>query len=316
MRVAGLGKALGSAVIDNHMLGERFDVDADWIKRRSGIVERRCLAPQETLLDLASRAAKQALEFSSIKATDLCAIVVATATAKLPCPTLSAKLGEALLPAGAHEIVMYDLNAACTGFASALLSVAHVVESSKKPALIIGAEAMSRILDVSDIGTAILFSDGAGAMVVVPDNTYPVWTAESMPSEIDALICDPQDDGSYLVMDGARVYNFAVSELTKLIENLLDKTSLQAGEQAKIIMHQANARIVNSVAKRLYKGANASKIQRVVDGIAFSGNTSAASIPILLAEMQEKGELHSGDLLILAACGAGLTGTGLTIRIA
>lgn len=296
---------------DNDYLSTIVETSDEWIRERTGIGKRH-LAKEETTTSLASGAAKMALADAGMEAEELELLIVATISADMETPSTACRVQAEL---GAARAVAFDINAACSGFLYALhIAEAFIKSGIYKNALLIGAETLSKLVDWTDRGTCVLFGDGAGAAVLTASEKGGL-TAQSVGSnggKWEVLSCkgrpnqNPvcQDNGEpgYLRMDGQAVFKFAVKTVPLCIEEALARAGMQPEEVTYFLLHQANRRIIQSVAKRL--GQPEEKFPMNIEECA---NTSAASLPILLAQMNERGELHPGDKLVLSGFGAGLT---------
>jgi 3-oxoacyl-[acyl-carrier-protein] synthase-3 len=298
-RVVGLGHKLPDRVVPNGPIAERIGVDADWIVRRTGIRERRYVAPDERTADLAVAAARRALTDAGLKASDIDLVLVATMTPDELTPNTAPLVADALgIKAGA-----FDVGAACTGWLSALGIAAGQVETGRSErALVIGAEALSRITNPDDKRTASLFGDGAGAVVLSAEGEGaigPVVLA-SDGSMGDTIIANHDD--RLLIMDGHTTFNMAVKVLVESTHQALERAGTTLEDIDLFVYHQANGRIIKAVSERLEL-----PVERVADYVGETGNTSAASIPLTLSLLREDGRLRSGQRLLLAAVGAGFT---------
>jgi 3-oxoacyl-[acyl-carrier-protein] synthase-3 len=323
VRVAGWGRALPVRTVTNHDLAARLDTTDAWIVDRSGIRERRWSGPGETTGPLATAAARRALERAGIAAAAVDLVVVATTTPEQPVPSTAALVSAALgTTAGA-----LDVNAACAGFVYALTSTAALLQAGvARTAVLVGAETMTSIVDPDDRGTAVLFGDGAAALVLTgrpgTEPGGPGLVASDLvndPDGIDLLVVPAGGAGlpasaatvearqHYLRMDGREVFRRAVRAVEASIVRTLDRAGCRADDIALFVPHQANARIVDAVLART--GLDPARTSGSVERY---GNTSAASIPLALAEAAEAGTLTPGDLVLLCGFGAGLTvGTAL-----
>ncbi len=306
-RILALGDYRPPRVLTNDDLARRIDTTDQWIRERTGIAERR-IAESETVADMATEAAGKALAASGLAAADIDLVVAATCSAenRLPgvAPVVAGRLG---LPAPGA----YDLNAACAGFCYALANAADAIRSGNaRHALVIGAEKLSDITDWDDRGTAIIFADGAGAAVVGPaerPGIGPVaWGSDGGRSDtITCLAADP-----YLRMEGPAVFRWATTSLAEVARRACQLAGITPADLDALVPHQANLRILDSLARSL-----GVRDKVLATEIVEAGNTSAASIPMAMTRMRERGELGTGDLALLLAFGAGLTYAGQVIRI-
>jgi len=298
-RIVGLGHKLPDRVVPNGPIAERIGVDSEWITRRTGIRERRFAAPDERTADLAVSAARRALLDAGRKATDVDLVLLATMTPDELTPNTAPVVANALgIGAGA-----YDIGAACTGWLSALSAGAAQVEAGRAECvLVIGAETLSRVTDPSDKRTAALFGDGAGAVVLSPDGDGaigPVVLATDG-GMADTIWAD--HDERFIHMEGHDTFNKAVRVLTESTQQACEQAGVSLDDIDLFVYHQANGRILKTVAEKLELES-----ERVADYIGETGNTSAASIPLVLGLLREDGRLRPGQRLVLSAVGAGFT---------
>ena len=309
-RICGSGSALPKLEVTNDDLSKIMDTSDEWIKSRTGICSRH-LATDETLSSLAADAALQALEEAGIAPEELDMILAATLSADRLLPTLSCELQQRL---GAGKAVAFDINAACSGFMFALhIADAYIKTGVYKTALILGAETLSKIMDWNDRSTCVLFGDGAGAAVVRSDETgLLAYDQGSDGARGTVLTCRSRENNnpfvknptepSYTHMDGQEVYKFAVTTVPASIKKVVGEAGLTIEDIDCFALHQANIRIIQSVAKRLK--APEEKFPTSLD---HCGNVSAASVPILLDEINRKGILKPGMKIVLSGFGGGLT---------
>ncbi len=313
VRIAGLGAHLPTRVVTNDDFARRLDTDDAWIRSRTGIRERRIAEPHEATSDLAIAAGAKAIADSGIDASQLGAVVVCTTTPDHPMPGTAPIVASGLGLAGVQA---FDLQAACTGFVTGLEVVGALVAASGVPALLVGADTLSRIVDPEDRATAVLFGDGAGAVVLAPDRRAVLGPFESGSDGDLAAILRVEAGGSRLpatpelvaagrhqiTMQGGEVYRHAVERMAASSLAVLARAGLAVDEVDLVVGHQANARILDAVARRA--GFDAERLHLTV---GRHGNTSAASIPLALADARDTGRLHPGDVVLLTAFGAGLT---------
>lgn len=310
-RICGTGSALPKREVTNDDLSRIMDTSDEWIKSRTGIGARH-LAVEETLVQLAADAAREALEEAKILPTELDMILAATLSADNLLPTLSCELQREL---GASNAVAFDINAACSGFLFALQTADVYIKSGQyKKILVVGGEILSKLMDWSDRSTCVLFGDGAGAAVVMPDEAFGMISGVqgSDGARGGVLSCGGRKNNnpyvkndaglSFVSMDGQEVYKFAVRTVPKAITEAVEKAGLTIDEIDLFILHQANIRIIESVSKRLKV-----PMEKFPTNLEKCGNISAGSIPILLDYANKNGMLHKGDRIVLAGFGAGLT---------
>jgi 3-oxoacyl-[acyl-carrier-protein] synthase-3 len=297
--VFGIGAALPAHVVTNADLVAHLDTSDEWIVRRTGIRERRQLNGSRTLADLAAEACTMALHDAGRDAKDVDRVMVCSLTPDRMMPGLAPAVAEQI---GCDLAGAVDLNAACAGFLYALDQAAALVESGRaKLVVVCGAEALSRITDHSDRGTAILFADGAGAVVVAAgdlDRGIATFELRSDGRHSDLLYVDI--DERLLRMEGREVYRHAVARMVEATEVALIRAGIGIDDIDVFVAHQANARIIEAAARRL--GVPEEKVVINVDTVA---NTSSASIPIALWQAEREGRLKPGDVIAMATFGAG-----------
>lgn len=296
--IAGLGTALPTEVVGSAAVEQRLGKEPGWVERRTGIVARRRLADGETLAGLAAAACRAALDDAGIDPGEIDLVVGGTSGADDLIPHLAPVVAGEL---GLRPVAAWDVGAACTGFVAALAAGTAVVESGRaRCALVIGADAMARWTDPDDGMTAALFGDGAGAVVLTDDGDGAIGpiTLRSDATNRD-LIRIPRDR-QHLVMDGHGTYRRAITAMHAATVEALEASALTADDIDLFVYHQANRRILASLTDRL--GVDPA---RVVDAIAHVGNTSAASIPLALAQARAAGQLHPGARVLVGAAGSG-----------
>ncbi len=309
-KIIGTGRCLPENIVTNDDLSKIMDTSDEWIASRTGI-RKRHIAKEETTATMSAEAAKKALQQAGLSPEEIDLIIVGTITSDYVTPSTACEVQRMI---GAKNAVAFDVNAACSGFMFAL-NTAHVYLQSGiyKNALIIGAETLSKIMDWSDRSTSVLFGDGAGAAVVTKGETGLLsFTQGSDGAKGMVLACKNRSNNNplintskeleYTYMDGQEVYKFAVSKVPESIKKVLAEANLEPDDIAYFILHQANIRIIQSVAKRLKVSEEKFPIS-----LDHCGNISAGSVPILLDEVNEKGMLKKGDKIVMAGFGAGLT---------
>lgn len=286
--------------MDNREIAARLGVEEDWLSSRTGTRQRHVSGPDERLEALAAAAAGDALKEAGIDAAAVDLVLVATTTAEEMSPHAAPMVAADI---GANGAGAMDVNAACTGFVASLTMAAGMVEAGRaRTVVVIGADALYRYLDHDDRQTAMLFGDGAGAVVV---------TAVDGASQIGPAINRSDGDGRGLIrldreerlirMDGPTVYKYAVSSMTAVTREALAAAELEVDDIDLFFYHQANARIIDAVGHRLRLAPD-----RVVNVISEFANTSAASLPIALSAARQRGRLRDGHRLLLSAFGAGM----------
>ena len=272
---------------------------------------RRHIADNDTTVSMAIKAGQAALENGQVEAQELDMILVSTITPNTIIPCTACEVQKAL---GAVRATCFDLSAACSGFVFAYNTAqAYIAAGICKTVLLIGSETLSTIVDWQDRGSCILFGDGAGAAVLRAEEgeCYP-WVTHSDGAKGEVLSCESrnqrnwrekeQDRKTYTYMDGQAVFKFAVKRVPEVVRELLQKTELSVDDIDWFVLHQANQRIIESIARRMK-----TDISKFPMNIAEYGNTSSASIPILLDELNRKGQLGPGQKIVLAGYGAGLS---------
>lgn len=321
-RITGTGSYVPEKVWTNADLEKFVDTSDEWIVTRTGISERHVIADDQNTSDLASNAAKNALEMAGVAAEDIDLIVLATITADYPWPASACIVQENI---GAKNAFAYDLSAACSGFLYALDTAVAQIESGRiNKALVIGAEALTRIIDWKDRNTCVLFGDAAGAVVLEAvegdrgilsthlhsdgaflDLLYqPGFGTRHMPSE-EAV----RDRGYFLKMEGNEVFKVAVRMLTEVAQEAVAHNGMTMEDIDLFIPHQANIRILEATAKRLKLPA-----EKVYINVNRFGNTSAATIPLAMDEANRAGKLKENDLILLDAFGGGFTWASALMR--
>lgn len=300
----GTGSCVPAKVVDNDDLAKIVETSDAWIQERTGIA-RRHIVQEETTVSMACEAGKRALEDAGIVAEDIDMIIVSTMSSNLVAPCTACEVQKAL---GAVHAVCFDLNAACSGFVMAYeTAMGYISGGVCKCVLVIGGESLSKLVDWTDRTTCILFGDGAGACVLKAEEGrryLPVMHSDGGTGS--AIICESvqynrKTDG-YIHMNGQEVFRFAVKKVPQVITEVLERNHLTKQDIDFYILHQANKRIVEGVRKRLEEDESKFPVN-----MQEYGNTSSASIPVLLDELRRKGELHAGDRIVLAGFGAGLT---------
>ena len=301
LKLLATGRCLPAAAVTNEDMRRYVDTSDEWITTRTGIRQRYFCAEGENALTLACGAARQALADSGIPKEELGCVVCATVSADYATPSLSclvqAELG---LP---EEIPVLDLNAACSGFLYAV-AVARglLAQNGKKYALVIGCEVLSRLMNMSDRSTCVLFGDGAGAAVFEAGPDFPFYALQGARGDKAILANGPGPLAPELSMDGRAVFRFAVEALPHCIRGIQGQSGLSLEEIDWVVCHQANERIIDHCVKKLKAPA-----EKFYKNMARYGNTSAASIPIALDEMNRDGKLKPGQKILCVGFGGGLT---------
>ena len=308
LKLLGTGYALPTRVLDNDAMTTYVETSDEWITTRTGIRQRHFCGEGESTTTLAIEAARKALDDSGLDKSEIGCVIVATSSGEYVMPSTACLVHKAL--ALREDIPVFDLGAACAGFLYAVDAArAMLLAHGGRAALVIGAEQMSQLLDMADRNTCVLFGDAAGAAVFALDEDAEY-----------AYVCGTRGDMAIQVggprrtlpmtMEGQNVFRFAVSTIPATVEELLEKTGKTLDEVDWVVCHQANQRIIDASVRRL--GVPAEKFYKNLDRYA---NTSAASIPLALAEMKESGKLTSGQRVILVGFGGGLTWAGVMLRV-
>lgn len=311
IRIRGAGHSVPPHIVTNDDLARRMDTSDEWITTRTGIRRRHHIAA-ETQTDLCIAAARQAMEASGARPEEIGVCIVATITPESLMPSTACMVQHALgLPTDA---LCFDLNAACSGFVFALHTAECLLAAAeRKLALVIGGEALSRIVNWDDRASCILFGDGAGAVVVESRAEWPsIGAVVGCDGNAELLHAAGPGSGQapLIAMEGTKVFRFAVETVSACVTQLMEKRGAALTDVDWFVFHQANARIIDAVVRR--HGLPAGQVYLNVDEY---GNTSAASIPIALSEMQQKGLTRPGDRVLVTGFGGGLTWGGALITI-
>ncbi len=321
IKITGTGSTLPEKKVTNFDLQELVETSDEWIRERTGIAERR-ISTGDTVATLSAKACSKALEMAGKTAEEVDLILVATCSPEMLLPCCACQVQDII---GASNAAAFDLNAACSGFLFALnTAYVYMQAGIYKNALVIGSEVLSKLVDWSDRGTCVLFGDGAGAafveasaedifrdngrkvgmecMVQGSDGTKGMVLSCAERSVDNAFIAEKQTISPYIQMNGQEVYKFATRQVPACIHEALDKAGITVEDVDMFVLHQANVRIIESVAKRLK--ADISKFPMNLDKI---GNMSSATIPVLLDELNRGGRIQGGDRIVMSGFGAGLT---------
>ena len=275
-KIMGTGYELPAFRADNDYLATLVDTSDEWIRERTGICARH-LAKEETTTSMAAKAARKALQKAGVDASEVELVIVATITGDTDTPSTACKVQAQI---GADHAVAFDINAACSGFLYGLhVADAFFKSGIYKNALVIGAESLSKIVDWTDRGTCVLFGDGAGAAFLTASEEGGILSQSvgSNGEKWEVLSCPK---GGYLQMNGQEVFKFAVRTVPLCVEDALEKAGMKADDVDLFLLHQANVRILQSVAKRLKQPE-----EKFPMNMNECGNTSAASLPILMAQL-------------------------------
>ncbi|WP_437437989.1 beta-ketoacyl-ACP synthase III [Streptomyces olivoreticuli] len=317
--ILGIGAYRPHRVVGNDEVAARTGRTAEWIERRTGIVERRYAAADETVVDMAVEAARKAAADAGVAPDAVDAVVLASMSGMRQTPGGAAEIADRL----GSRAAAFDLNAACAGFCYALaLAASSVRDGSARHVLVIGSDKMTDIVGPEDPSTAILFADGAGAMVVGPreeDGLGPVvWGSDGSRGGLIAHSANwlryrdsPGTEWPTMRMAGPEVFRWAMEEMPEVARRALDAAGVRPADLGAFVPHQANLRMIEAVAGRLELPAHVAVARDVVN----AGNTSAASIPLAVARLRESGTVGRGDLALFLGFGAGLTWGAQVVRL-
>lgn len=322
VRIAGIGSSVPDRVVTNADLEAMLDTNDAWITERTGIRERRIAAPDQTLTSLCAAAAREALANAGATVDEIGAIILATTSPDHPMPATACEVQAAI---GAFNAVAFDIHAACAGFIVGLAVGEGMITGQRcRKVLVIGGEKLSSITNWKDRGTAILFADGAGAVVLEPatDGRGILSSFTRSDGRLMPLLCIPAGGNvrpltaeaiaagdNLMQMQGREVFKHAVREMAAACDQALQQAGLTGAEIDWLVPHQANLRIIDATAK--HAGVPMSKVVVNVDRY---GNTSSASIPIAIHEAVRDGRITPGSTLLLAAFGAGFTWGSMVVK--
>lgn len=314
--ITGSGSYLPEKVLTNHDLAKMMDTDDEWIRQRTGISQRHIVGDDELTSDMAVHAAHRALEMAGLTASDMDGIIVATTTPDDTFPSTAATVQRKL---GASQAFAFDVQAVCAGFIYALDVADAMIKSGKaKKIVVIGAEAFSRILDWNDRSTAVLFGDGAGAVILEASDQAKGWGILSSVIFTDGRFRDILyvDGGpargkvGTVKMNGQDVFKHAVEKLASGLDQAIKQSGLQENDIDWLVPHQANVRIINYLKKKLKMPD-----EKVVRTVSRHANTSAASIPLAFDEAMRENRIQNGDVVAFEGIGGGLAWGASIVRI-
>jgi 3-oxoacyl-[acyl-carrier-protein] synthase-3 len=309
--VLGVGAYRPTRVVPNSEVIDAIDSSDEWIQQRSGIKQRRFASAEETVQMMSVAASREALEHAGVDARQIDAVIVATVSHMLQTPAIATAIAYEL---GTDQAAAFDISAACAGFCHGVALAADMVRGgSAGHVLVIGVERLSDITDSTDRGTAFIFADGGGAVVVGPSATEGigpvVWGSDGEQYDLIRqkedwrdVIASAKPEMPNLVMQGNAVFRWAAYSMAKIGQQALDRAGVTADELDCFVPHQANMRIIDAMARAM----KLPDTVRIARDIAEQGNTSAASIPLALHRMIADGDAKSGDTALLVAFGAGL----------
>ncbi|OHD08573.1 MAG: 3-oxoacyl-ACP synthase [Spirochaetes bacterium GWD1_27_9] len=323
IKILGTGSYLPEKIMTNHDLAKIVDTSDEWISKRTGIKERRIASDNEATSDLAVKASEKALEMAGLKPQDIELIIVGTSTAdySIPAcaPIVQAKLGCGKIPA-------FDINSVCTSFSYAFMSAYSILSTGfYNNCLIVGADTYSRILNWKDRNTCVIFGDGAGAAVIKKDPSKKgilsyIFGADGKDADLIRIPVggskypgqDPsiyKYDDLYFQMEGKKVYEFTINVIPDVAERLVKQANLTSNDVDWIVLHQANYRIIEAVAKKLEL-----PLDKFIVNIDKVGNTSSGSIPIALDEAVRSGKIKEGNKVMAIGFGGGLSWGGFIVE--
>jgi 3-oxoacyl-[acyl-carrier-protein] synthase III len=320
--ITGTGYYVPERILTNKELEKLVETTDEWIKTMTGIEERRIAAANETVSDMGVKAAQMAIKNSGIKKEDINLVITATVTPDSPWPSAASIIQNKL---GLGDTPSFDISAACSGFVYGIELCRAFIESGRyKNILLVAAEKLSSITDWKDRGTCVLLGDGAGAVIISRvkrrgilstaihsdgskrEMLYQPAGGSAMPASEETV----KNRMHYLKMNGPEIYKLAVEKMPKVLDETMKKARIKSKKIDYVIFHQANIRIIKSIAKK-YKWPD----EKNIVNIQKYGNTSAATIPIALAEAIEQGRIKKGNIIALSTFGAGLTWAGAVIKM-
>jgi len=322
--IAGLGVTAGEKVMTNADFEAYLDTSDEWIRQRTGIRERRIAAEGQSTATLGTAAARAALADAGVEPGDLDLIICATISPEMIFPATACIIQNEI---GATDVPAFDLSAACSGFVYGLSIASGLIEArAHERVLVVGAEALSRFADPTDRGTCVIFADGAGAVVLEPTTSrgrgllYSVLHADGggwdyiyvpgggsrRPTTAETV----RNRDHYIKMRGREVYKFAVEKMQWLLAHCMEQCGLTADDVDLVLPHQVNVRIIRSATEKV-----GLPMEKVYLNLERYGNTSAASIPLAMADARREGRLRPGATVLLVAFGAGLTWAGAVLRV-
>ncbi|MBP5448612.1 MAG: ketoacyl-ACP synthase III [Spirochaetales bacterium] len=323
MKIIGTGSYLPQKIMTNHDLEAIVDTSDEWIVKRTGIRERHIASKNESTSDLAYAAAKNALAMAGIPPTDIDMLIVATSTPDYPIPAVAPIVASKL---GCGQIAAFDINSVCSGFSVAILNAYGMLRTGLyRTVLVIGADTYSRILNWTDRTSCCIFGDGAGAAILQFDGRNNIISHKfGTDGARSNLICIPAggaknpihsldpngpNNDLFFQMDGRSVYEFSIDVVPKTIVQLIEEAKIQPTDISAVLLHQANIRIIDAIAKYLDIPR-----ERYLSNVDRVGNTSSASLPILLDEAVRGDKIHKGDKVMVIGFGGGLSWCGYVME--
>ncbi len=319
-RVSGIGTYRPKLIVKNNDISAKINSSDEWIRERSGIIERRYANDDETVVSMAVQACNEAINNSGISPNDIDLVILATATNPAQLPNLAMEIAHEIKATNAGA---FDIGAACSGFTYAIsMANSSIISGDSKNVIVVGSERMTDFVSEFDRGTAFLFADGAGAFVISESNEFQisnsVWGADGslkdwicMTKNWPEFYDNPKDGFPSLKMEGQKVFRWAITEMVGIAQRILDEAGITVNDLGAFVPHQANMRITDHIAKSLKLPAHVA-IAR--DGTTM-GNTTAATIPLALDTLKKNGEVKSGELALLLGFGAGLAYCGQVVVV-
>lgn len=316
-RISGIGSYLPSKVVTNYDLEQSLDTSNEWIVTRTGIEQRHVVSQGENVETMGVEASRRALSKAQLQASDLDMIIGATCTPEHFFPSLACQIQAQLASAPCPA---FDIVAACTGFIYALDTARQFIQSGQaQHVLVVGSEALSKALNWQDRSTCVLFGDGAGAMVLSASDQPGILASHlaadgeqqsilSLPTAYNDQVLAGENQ-PYLQMQGREVFRHAVDKLSASITHILNEAQLEPEQLDWLVPHQANSRILHSLAKRLNMS-----MEQVISTVQKHANTSSASIPLAFDEAVTSERIQPGDIVLLEAFGGGLTWGGMVLQ--
>ena len=319
-RIMALGAARGDLVVSNDDIAGPIDSSDEWIRQRTGIIERRRSSDDQSAVDLAEIASREAIKKAGIDASEIDAVIVATISNEVQTPSMASLLADRV---GATPAAAYDISAACAGYTYGIAQADALIRSGAAHyVLVVGAEKLSTLAKATDRSISFLLGDGAGAAIVGPSDDIGIgptlwgsdgskWDAVGMDRPLKEAFDDPEGDFPTLRQDGQTVFRWAVWEMAKVAKETLEKSGVSPEELTAFVPHQANMRIIDEFAKQL--GLPDSVL--IARDIQTTGNTSAASIPLAMHRLLEEHPEASGGLALQIGFGAGLVYGAQVVRL-
>ena len=310
-RISGIGHYRPEKVVTNDDLAQVMETNDEWIRSRVGIVERRFGGEGDTVVSMGAAAGAKAIEAAGLTAADIDTVIVATCTLPTQIPHAATQIAGEL---GISAPGSFDINAACAGFCYGLAVASQTVKSgAAKHVLLIGSEMLTDWTEPTDRATAIIFADGAGAVVVSASETDEIGPVSWGSAETQTQAIRVADRNSFIHQEGQTVFRWATTAIAPVAIKAVEAAGLQLSDIDVLVTHQANLRIIEAIAKKLVKsGAREDLV--VADDIVTTGNTSSASVPIALDRLIQAGTVRSGQTVLAVGFGAGLTYAGQVFR--